>query len=822
MKVDKDEFNFFLESIDKYRAIIQNIYTYGCFDRKQLAQQCRCSEETVKKALVFYNLCLPAYIEQKENALTEKIKGRPTEAKYFCYDRFSMNENYLYNIYLWAKTVKKQMWAFSHFRRNTDDFIKLPKSEIKSHLSEAYSYFSEYLERSRKANIPQNLDYILDVITPHQKDKNMLICSLCDALALFGRKAPYSVPAYSISHKFMKLSNSEYKAERLWSFMYDNYDRILYDEAIYTIWQAISAKKLIGYLRVGTNEKTTYYVIPLKIMYEYNSGRGYLIYSPVGSDNAIKSIRLDKLYKVSAYEPDSDIDFEKLNANLEVAENEIWLSGDYTRKNSLNKIVLKNASSEALSLIEKYGSCYTIDKETDTVTFNIRKADDIKPFIRILGNSATISAEDNPRLYEEFANDANIGRSIYKGESYTVSSENNPVHQKSSNNAANPSGKTKEYKAYPTLKLFNRFGSFMNILAEELGKQISADTITMPKNKENVELSYSSNNLQIILSNIFEKYGFDIYGDAACKIIEWFVQTIDDLNGNDLSSMFSVCENGYVVDSNKNEHKQFLTNTEYEYLRLMLADSDARAIIGEDYCNKLLEYFGEPEIDMSKMFITRYANLNEEPITGKTSILHIIMSAIHNRKKLNIIYKNKHHICSAYRFTYSLRERKHRLMVFEENWIMQLNLCDINSVTIMNEASKPEKEMLNLLNSKKKYIELAIPHNEDSEKRNVFERALRLFGAFERYSWNDLKSNEYVVAVAYYEQDISVSNSNGKRIYRHDTVSADILSLGRYARVLKEPRFIIENIQYDVELYDYIRNTFLRTARYYNKNLTTE
>ena len=49
MKVDNDEFNFFLESIDKYRAVIQNIYTYGCFDRKQLAAQCRCSADTVKK-----------------------------------------------------------------------------------------------------------------------------------------------------------------------------------------------------------------------------------------------------------------------------------------------------------------------------------------------------------------------------------------------------------------------------------------------------------------------------------------------------------------------------------------------------------------------------------------------------------------------------------------------------------------------------------------------------------------------------------------------------------------------------------------------------
>lgn len=221
------------------------------------------------------------------------------------------------------------MWAFSYFRRHTSLLINASRTEIKNQLSDFFLYFSEYMDRSKKAEKSQDLGYIIDMTAP--TEKNILISSMCDALAVFGRKAPYSVPAYSISHKLKKLCGNDSKS--LWSFMYDNYDRILYDEAVYTIRQAIRDRKLIGYQTVGTEkQKSVNYVVPLKIMYEYNLGRCYLLYSPLNSDSIIKSIRLDKLYKVAAYEPDSIINYEKLYDVLAVAENEIWLSGDYTKK----------------------------------------------------------------------------------------------------------------------------------------------------------------------------------------------------------------------------------------------------------------------------------------------------------------------------------------------------------------------------------------------------------------------------------------------------------------------------------------------------------
>lgn len=66
---------FFIESIDKYRAIIQNICTYGCVDSEQLEKLCQCSGGTIKKGLDFCNLCLSNYSEQKKNKPTEKAKG---------------------------------------------------------------------------------------------------------------------------------------------------------------------------------------------------------------------------------------------------------------------------------------------------------------------------------------------------------------------------------------------------------------------------------------------------------------------------------------------------------------------------------------------------------------------------------------------------------------------------------------------------------------------------------------------------------------------------------------------------------------------------
>ena len=813
MKVDNDEFNFFLESIDKYRAVIQNIYTYGCFDRKQLAAQCRCSEDTVKKALTFYNICLSSFIAQKENVLSIRGKGRPTEAKYLQYDRFSINENYLYNIYLWAKIVKKQMWTYSNFRRDPSFLMESPKSTINAQINEFCLYFSEYLARSNKSKCSQDLECIINQISGKSGDRDMLICCICDALSVFGRKAPYSVPAYSISHKLMKLCNAQFKSERLWSFMYDNYDRILYDEAVYTIWQAIQNKKLIGYLKVGTGEKTVNYVIPLMIMHEYNSGRGYLLYSPVGSDSVIRSIRLDKLYKVSAYEPDNDIDFEKLHSRLSDAENEIWLSGDYTRKNRLSRIVLKNVAPEAMRLIRKYGSCYTINNNAGTVTFTVRKADDVKPFIRILGNSAIISRKDNPRLYEEFARDARAGNSMYENGTFPAEHPHSPRKDCA---PARSTPEPKKYRVCPTLKLFNKFGSFMNVLAEELAEQVSEDVAASRKADGSAEHTYSPNRLQMMLSDSFSRHGFYNCSESACKIIEWYVQTLGEQYDWDFPSWFSVSEKGYTAEASANyQHNQLLTDIEFEYLRLMLTDPDARAIIGKKYSSRMTEYFGKPAAELNRMFTTRYADRSEPPPAISENVLHTIMNAIHNRHMLDIGYKSSHIICTAYRFTYSLRERRHRLMVYDGKWIMQLNLSRINSAKELKDRAADDSTVPAQLAHRKKYIELAIPQNEDSERRNVFERALRLFGAFERYSWNDKKSSEYVIAVVYYEPDISVGFSGDSRIYRRDTIAADILSLGRFAMVLKEPRFPVDKIEYDEKLYDYIHRTFSSTVRRY-------
>ena len=33
------EYKYFLESIDKYRAAVKNIYTYCCFNKKQLSEK---------------------------------------------------------------------------------------------------------------------------------------------------------------------------------------------------------------------------------------------------------------------------------------------------------------------------------------------------------------------------------------------------------------------------------------------------------------------------------------------------------------------------------------------------------------------------------------------------------------------------------------------------------------------------------------------------------------------------------------------------------------------------------------------------------------
>ncbi|MDE8718546.1 hypothetical protein PZH37_16260, partial [[Eubacterium] siraeum] len=57
----------------------------------------------------------------------------------------------------------------------------------------------------------------------------------------------------------------------------------------------------------------------------------------------------------------------------------------------------------------------------------------------------------------------------------------------------------KKYASYPTLRLYNKYGSFMNILAEELAEHIFSEIIRMPVEKRAGQIEYTSNRHERVL-----------------------------------------------------------------------------------------------------------------------------------------------------------------------------------------------------------------------------------------------------------------------------------------------------------------------------------
>ncbi len=795
----KNEGRHFIENIDKYRSVLQRIYVYGCFDKNELAHRCGCSKDTIKKAKVFYDACLSDYIGEK-NIVSASKSGRPSVANYFKYDRFRLNSNYLFKAYQWAKLVQGHLWKYAYIMR---DGYHPNVADDTTRFEDYRRYFSISISRDNEC-----LDDILKKVCP-ETELETLAMSLCDALALFSRKAMFSVPAYTVTRKLTKQCRCENAANSLWSFMYDNYDRILDDDTTYTIYQAIKLKKLIGYTRMGKSDDRRMYVIPLKIMFEYTSGRGYLLYGVKGSDS-IKSVRLDRMFRVRVYEPDIPIDSERYEKILREMSDTLWLSPDLTGRD-ISVVKLEQVKDEAFASIRKYAPHCDIDRANRTAEFRIRKVDDIKPFIRTLGKNAVISRDADPRLYKEFAADVAAVASHIRTEERDFPVEasiHDPVEKKEDK---------APYEETAVLRMFNKFNSIRSVVAEELFEYFSN---MLPRGSS---VSYSA--LVGVISDILEKNGFFHGSGKSGLIFEIGEIFVDEMvtQCDVLQSAFYRCENGRMFslaeDIENNSLRYALSDIEYEYLSLMLHDSDARCLIPEEYAAKLSELLPAPAAEYGASFISRFADCHRsgDEAAIRRAVL-TISSAIRQGKRVDIEYKGKRRSISPYRFTYSLREREPRIAAALSGRAVQLNLSRITSAVISEEAALPTAEIESLINGSRHYVELVIPHTSETEQYNVFERCLRLFGSYEKYTWEDPVNNDHVIAVVYYEWDISVHTENGRRIYRSDAIFTDILSLGKHVRVLKKPRFKIpdDTIPYDAQVYNAVQGVYKNLNKLYN------
>ncbi len=869
--------SFFIKSMDVYRAVINDVFLYGCFDTQSLADKHGYQKDYLNKNIKrFYDMCFAQHIGNCRTIKADKKPGAVSKAPYLSYQRFGDNNNFLYAAYLCYSFAKQEFWKYTIIRQYIykRDCIKNDnnnKSVLKGKID---PYKTDEMKRYFGLCFERNYESVFDFLCliSNEKDISDLTVQLKYALSLFGRKAPYTVPAYSIARKIRK-AQEEYDIgafdREIWDFTYDNYDTILLDDTVYLLIQAIKNKWIISYTRSYGDKDTKDYVIPLKIMREFYSGRTYLITGQFDSTE-IKSIRVDNIFKLETYEvndPEYEEHLKLLKEAVQTTINSMWTSANYLKKGEPLSVNLEKVNKNTAAYIKKYAPLYKLDAENKTAQLTFLNVSDVNPFIKRLGCGAVISSEKNKRIFEELSSEYSEIRGYYYGWNVyitdcneTESADNDENHNNCcSSNSAQNINKYVKIKSVRKIEnkhgihLFNRYSNIFNIVIE--------DVLCALKIREAVDIKPT-------IDESLERCGFstDIQGSYYNRLLERFIndiQVVTESENEDVGKLISVI----IIDVNR-DHKgnitkimaarnnsedcnfvndvsekrdkslplpaQLLTDYEYEYLWFMLKDPESRSLIDCDVADKMEKelakhFFGRSFDDV---FITRYVNAESNVDTecfGEN--IRKICKAIHKGKKITFRYvkdekSNSYRIykkVSPYRLYYSLRERVPRLIFRfgDEKWTNILNIDRMKDIELLEEESVIDEETIKkFLNAKKKYIEIVIHKNKKTKKKNVFERALRVFSSYEKYTWDDNINNDYVIAVVYYEFDVLRYATKDRKVYNFETIVGDILSLGMYAEVLPESRFDLpeknKKAEYDTDMYMNIRGIYRNLDKLYN------
>lgn len=271
--------------------------------------------------------------------------------------------------------------------------------------------------------------FFLDVSnTDNEKLSFEELSQLRSALMFFNGKAPYSVPGYMACDRindYLKLSGKEAVSKNADTvFNYHNIDRILNDNAVYSIFEAIKQEKWISFhfrereikalrkLSESDRKKTKKifccerkFCLPLKIMYEFQNGRGYLI----GWDSEqekIRHYRLDDIFAVKIENMskfNESISREKAEELYEREAEKIWISN--SKRNEGNIVIEFDEKAEYIRKLMPIGTVYPVLENSCRFEAEIANFKDIIPFVRRFGATAHISKEKSPELFEYIKED---------------------------------------------------------------------------------------------------------------------------------------------------------------------------------------------------------------------------------------------------------------------------------------------------------------------------------------------------------------------------------------------------------------------------------
>ncbi len=397
--------NFFADSFDKIAEVIRILYVYGCFSNDDF------DDPVIREKINEFIINSSHAYRKIKDFLTSKIKDviaenreGMTKHNIISMDRFEPGNTRIADLYRFCsnKQMNKAIFDYAEYLKNIDD------TRSADHLVKEY-----FGKDTSKDSL-----FYMNIGKSRFSDDELF--QLYSALRFFNGKAPYSVPGYFACDRindYLKLSGKEkITNEATPVFAHNCIDRIVNDNSVCTIFEAIKDKKYIKFILRSKEvaalqkiEKKTnnnkfvseqIEVFPLKIVYEFQNGRGYLIYW----QNTIRMCRLDYMYDITI--TDREIDNNKLEAirgKLSNLLNSFWISISYMKGRHI--VVDFDERAENLKKRIPVGQVTKTARRKCRYEADLMNYKDIMPFLRRCGQKAHISKEDSPDLYNNIKND---------------------------------------------------------------------------------------------------------------------------------------------------------------------------------------------------------------------------------------------------------------------------------------------------------------------------------------------------------------------------------------------------------------------------------
>lgn len=425
-----------VNTYDKVAEAARILYIYGCFSNVDFDNpdiRNKINKSLINSNAGYRSRCVPLVtiledlVKNCRYKTSKSDKGK--KQLFISPDRFDDEVTGLVNVYRLkaAKSMENPIADYINYTYRLA-YPEAQKLEIKNkrELAEYFGY-------------DVNKDSLFMLRKGNANFTDEELSQLYTALMFFNGKAPYSVPGFFSCDRindYLKMSGKDTASDNAnVIFNYNNIDRILNDNAVYSIFSAIKDKKPITFYyrelelkelrKLPESEKSSNndsfiseksYCYPLKVMYEFQNGRGYLIAWSY-TRRCIRIYRIDDIFRVKPIDAD---DTEMLIDESQYSEIErayrdfikqMWLS--HSNANKMNITIDFDVKAEVIMEQIPLGIVTPLSENTCRLEVENINYKDIVPFVRRFGEKAHISKEKSKDFYKYIKDDLEVALKNY-------------------------------------------------------------------------------------------------------------------------------------------------------------------------------------------------------------------------------------------------------------------------------------------------------------------------------------------------------------------------------------------------------------------------